>query len=141
VIAIVAISLAAVGLLVLAVFGLHSSAVSTTAPSGGSTTSAPASNRDDWFAAMCNPGTTYNGFRLPNADGGATCTSRFGPILYGEYTSSYMARDDRARYHGWTAATAVAADGATILFLAPFNKTGNPLEPLSQFGLVVTLGS
>ena len=140
VVAIVAISLAAIGLPVLAAIGLHSSAVSATA-SGGSTTSAPTpagSNQDDWFAAVCESGTFHNGSRLPNADGGATCMSRYGPILFGEYTSSYMARNDAARYHAWNTATIVDDNGATIFFTAPFNNAGNALKPLTQFGFVVT---
>jgi hypothetical protein len=140
VIAIVASALAAfVALIVLGV-ALHNSGA-TTAQSGSAATRTPqASSLDDWLNAMCKPGSFFNGGHvLHNADGGsASCVSLKGnPILIGQYSSEYMARNDAAILHSGCSAI-MATDSGYELFVAPVDRSGKSLEPLSRFGFTVT---
>jgi hypothetical protein len=72
--------------------------------------------------------------------GKETCVSNSGagPIYSGSYSSAYMARNDAAIYspRGYSASV-VAESGATVLFVAPNDRTGTALQPLVHFGFTV----
>ncbi len=114
---------------------------SATKSSTGNTTS---STQDEWFAAVCAQGTFHDGSSgLPNADAGAFCESktRHGVIRIGQYQSAYVARNDVAmlsRFGGISSASMVTSSGTTEVFVCMNDRTGASLEPLAQFGFVVT---
>lgn len=132
----------AVGLLLLVIAGLHSSNSSTTARSGATTQTARSSTSDQWFAAVCQPGTFHNGGRevLPNAEAGASCMTspRGGPIFAGQYSSLFVARNDAAVFHMGSSAIIATDSGGYALFVAPTDRSGASLQPLAQFGFTIT---
>ena len=103
------------------------------------------STSDQWEAAVCTPGTFFNGANhLPNATGGgALCRSLNGVlILMGEYTSSFAVQNDLALFKGGCAyATTTGITGTIGVFLVP--PVGNPqraaaaLSPLQTFGFQI----
>jgi hypothetical protein len=144
----VALALLAVGMLVLVVVGLHISG-STTTPGGGIATSAP-------VTAVCKPGsyTRPSQRDAPPFQGAtdvAVCkakisafpeapvpSERNGPIWIVQFPSLGAARKDSA-IENFLGATAIATIGEkNVLFVAPADWTGAALEPLTQFGFVIT---
>jgi hypothetical protein len=109
--------------------------------SGTGNRSATGSTLDDWEAAVCKPGTLSNsGNNLRNADASGSCMSlNGGPIMIGQYTSSFGLQSDMAIFRGASYATIPTNDGRTCVFVAPFPgaKSASALEPLTQFGFQI----
>lgn len=148
VVAVVALALLAIGVLVLVVVGLHISGSATT-PGGGIATSAP-------VASVCKPGSykrpsqrdapTFQG-----ANDTAVCTAtvaafpdapvpseRHGSIWIVQFSSLGAARNE-AMTERFVGATAIGAIGEkNVLFVATADWTGASLEPLTQFGFLIT---
>lgn len=146
--ALVALALLAIGVLVLVVVGLHLSGSATT-PGGGIATSAP-------VASVCKPGSykrpsqrdapTFQG-----ANDTAVCTAtvaafpdapvpseRHGSIWIVQFSSLGAARNE-AMTERFVGATAIGAIGEkNVLFVATADWTGAALEPLTQFGFLIT---
>jgi hypothetical protein len=142
VVALVALAVAAIIAVIGLVAVLHHTGSTTTGSGSVPTTSMiRPSSSDDWYAAVCRPGTFHNGSgHLHNADHGtASCLSPSGgPILMGEYSSAYMARNDAAFFSMGSSASLVADSGVTVLFIAPADYTGTALQPLAQYGFTIT---
>ncbi|WP_230598423.1 hypothetical protein [Rhodococcoides fascians] len=115
-------------------------------------TSAPAvqSSSDDWFSAVCAPGTFEDGAAykvLQNSSGGtAQCRSivfasdsrSSGPMVYiGSYDSQFKREQDLLRMGSY--ATLATSDGDTVLFaLTPKAlRSRAVLAPLEQFGFEI----
>jgi hypothetical protein len=110
--------------------------------SGGAATTGAPSSTDDWFAAVCKPGTFNNGVGhgLANADAQGMCMSRVGvgAILSGQYSQRYMADNDAAFYaHMGSSASITTNDGRIQLFVAMSDRSGASLQPLAQYGFTI----
>jgi hypothetical protein len=94
---------------------------------------------DDWYTAVCKPGTFDNGQGgLRNADRVAFCVSpKTGTtISIGQYTSEFMARDDAAG-PGVKSYALAQTNLGWQLFVSYTDSTGSVLEPLTQFSFEV----
>jgi hypothetical protein len=62
--------------------------------------------------------------------------------MSGTYTSNFAARSDAAMFDhfGGSSATITTTAGNIVLFVAPGDRTWAALQPLTQFGFVVTTG-
>jgi hypothetical protein len=94
---------------------------------------------DDWIPAVCQPGTYFDSSNalLPNATADATCKSARGnPILMGQFTEEFTAKNAVAMFRGAEYAVAAPATGGVVqVFLSPTAK--NALAPLRSFGFVI----
>lgn len=123
---------------------------SSTAADATTSTPAVQSSSDDWFSAICAPGTFDDGGAyqsLPNsADGTAQCRSKViaiagrasGPMVYiGSYDSQFKLEQDLLRKGSY--ATLTSSDGNTVLFALPREIPGSRsvLAPLVQFGFEI----
>ncbi|MGW5268307.1 hypothetical protein ACWEQ4_06615 [Rhodococcus sp. NPDC003994] len=122
------------------------------ASSTASEPTVPPSSSDDWFEAICAPGTFDDGGAyqsLPNSSGGtAQCRSTYiaiagrasGPMVYiGSYDSQYKLEQDILRKG--TYATMATSVGDTILFVIPSGipQSKPVLAPLERFGFKITV--
>lgn len=122
----------------------------STAADASTTAPAVQSSSDDWFAAICAPGTFDDGGAyqsLPNsADGTAQCRSKViaiagrasGPMVYiGSYDSQFKLEQDLLRKGSY--ATLTTSDGNTVLFALPREIPGSRsvLYPLEKFGFEI----
>jgi hypothetical protein len=153
VVALVALALSAVGLLVIGLLVLVVVGVQRSNRLNTDVAEAVASVA---VAAVCQPG-SYGHARqrdAPTFQGAtdtAVCTAkvsalleapvpteRYGPIWIAEFSSSRAARDEATR-ENLVGATAIATiDGKAVLAVAPADWAGVSLEPLAQFGFVIT---
>jgi len=145
-IAFVAVALLGAITVVMVAAGLHKS---TTTASGGSThttsTIIPGSS-DDWYAAVCQPGTFHdgggNGQWLTNSVGRASCGSSVNIAIWifiGQYSSEYMPRNDAALFGRAGGSSAMLRDtDGYMLFVAPTDRTGAALQPLAKYGFTIS---
>ncbi|MES3664270.1 DUF2510 domain-containing protein [Mycobacterium intracellulare] len=134
--------LAIVLLVLVAVFAVRNHAVSKAGDSHRSTV--PHSNSDQWFAALCRPGSmrTDQGTRLPNAVSGGFCVSSVDGLAidFGQYNSEYAARNDgRGQFANGSYAIIKDTDG-WMIFRDVNDSTGASLQPLAQYGFTITSG-
>lgn len=134
--------LVAVVLILVAVFAFRNNGVNTASSSHRSTV--PNSNSDQWFAAVCRPGSlrTDQGTRLPNAVSGGFCVSsvRGSALDFGQYSSEYVARNDgRGQFVSGSYAIIKDTDG-WMIFRDINDRTGASLQPLAQYGFTITSG-
>ena len=141
--AFVAVALLAVITLVVLVVGLHRSGSTTTA-STPTTSTLIQSSSDDWFDAVCRPGSLRSdyGSRLPNALSGGYCVSSVDGLAIdiGQYNSEYAARNDGMGQYVTGSYAIIRDTGGWMLFRNINDKTGASLQPLAKFGFVVTSG-
>jgi hypothetical protein len=142
--------LAVIGLIVLAVIadaidsrlsdgGTSSKPKQRSDSSSGTSSGYSGSLYDDWIPAVCQPGTYFDSSNalLPNATADATCKSARGnPILMGQFTEEFTAKNAVAMFRGAEYAVAAPATGGVVqVFLSPTAK--NALAPLRSFGFVI----
>lgn len=97
----------------------------------------PASTPDDWYRAVCRPGTIVQDVSvLPNADGQDQCSSGQSGIIIGVYHSSLIRDNDLARFRMLRHATITDDNGNIWVFFESGNS--GALEPLRQFGFYVS---
>jgi hypothetical protein len=123
-------------ILVIAVFALARD------NAGSHASTVPNSNSDQWFAAICRPGSlrTDQGTRLPNAVSGGFCVSSVDGLAidFGQYNSEYAARNDgRGQFVTGSYAIIKDTDG-WMLFRDINGKSGASLQPLAQYGFTIT---
>lgn len=121
----------------------------STAADASTRTPTVQSSSDDWFSAICAPGTFDDGGAyqsLPNSsDGTAQCRSkvipsagRGAPLVYtGSYDSQFKLEQDLLRKGSY--ATLTTSDGNTVLFALPRDvpRSRAVLAPLVQFGFEI----
>jgi hypothetical protein len=139
-------ALLAVMALVVLVVGLHQSGTRTTT-AGPATSRVMPSTSDQWFAAVCKPGTFREGGGdggwLTNAVGRASCFPANGEdsfIFIGQYSSEYLARNDAELYttHATGSAATMADTEGYMLFVNMVDPSGASLQPLAHFGFAIT---
>ena len=142
--------LAVVGVIGLAIFGvmmLRPVKYHLDPSSGGpAKTKVVPSTQDQWFAAVCKPGTFFdgggNGQWLTDSVGRGSCSSSVTRdwIYIGQYSSKYLAQNDAAMSSGLShGSSAIVQDtNGYMLFVAPTDRTGASLQPLAQFGFTIT---
>lgn len=130
----------AVFAIILVAIGVNSSTTPSTSDSASASTH---STQDEWLEAVCKPGTFRNGGReiLRNADGQASCSARLSgsPIILGQYSDEYMARNDVTALH-MPSAIARTDSGDWEVFISFGDPSGRALEPLAELGFTVTPG-
>ena len=99
----------------------------------------PPSNQDDWYGAVCRPGTIApGGGGLHSATLRDACLANGGPIWIGEYNSALMKDNDLARFQGMVHYAEIVDDSGNVwLFVVPVPGRSTALEPLRQFGFTV----
>lgn len=117
---------------------------STESEAGSEAPSFPSSSSDDWFAAVCQPGTFADGqgaSALTGADHGtAYCYSKpmgneplGAPIYIGTYSSRFKAEND-VYYLGPYATIDTQSDLVQVFALGAPGETSTRLQPLARFG-------
>lgn len=137
---------------VLPLIGLGACSSSQDAPSQDVTTSSapPQSTSDDWYAAVCKPGTFADGQGangLPNADEGtAFCSapdtySSAGTLIFiGVYSSDFKLENDVTLLNG-PYATTTTSEGNSIVFALLQGGRADALDPLVQYGFELHEGA
>ena len=99
----------------------------------------PPSNSEDWYRAVCRPGTIVpGGGGLRSASLRDACLSDGGPIWIGHYNSALMKDNDLARFQGRVHYAEIVDDAGNVwLFVVPVPGRTTALEPLRQFGFIV----
>lgn len=139
-------ALALVALLVGIVIGTSGDSDQPTAasdPASGTSSGDITGSRDDWLAAVCEPGRFKNGgTAFPNATAGAFCSASAksgnpnAALWIVEYDSNYMLMNDMKALHMTQYASAIDDAGSIIAFVNNGNQSG-VLEPLLQFGFTI----
>lgn len=102
----------------------------------------PVPTTEDWVRAVCETGTISAGnSALPGAVAADSCRSlQRGPMWIGKYNSALARDNDIDRFRGNLRhyATAVDDEGYIWLFAVPGELGAKALEPLRQFGFLVS---
>lgn len=89
---------------------------------------------DDWWGAVCSPGTWQNGGKkvFPNESESGFCIAGQTPIWVARFASTAVMRNDLIRMN--MQSFAWGHDGPTVVVFATNQNNPSPLGPLSAYG-------